>query len=113
MWLPETAVNIETLEVLAEHGINFTILSPHQAQKFAKQVSADGLMSPKDNWILLCLIYAICLQAKAIVLFFYNGKVANDVAYGGLLHSGKDFADKLIGSFNNNNNRHSACTYRD
>ena len=32
MWLPETAVDIETLELLAGAGIQFTILAPHQAQ---------------------------------------------------------------------------------
>ena len=29
MWLPETAVDIETLEMLAEFGITFTVLAPH------------------------------------------------------------------------------------
>jgi len=31
MWLPETAVDLETLSVLAGHGIAFTILAPWQA----------------------------------------------------------------------------------
>ncbi|MBN2548028.1 MAG: DUF3536 domain-containing protein [Anaerolineales bacterium] len=31
MWLPETAVDVETLEVLARHNIQFTILAPWQA----------------------------------------------------------------------------------
>ncbi|HET8713971.1 MAG TPA: hypothetical protein VFM23_09865, partial [Gemmatimonadales bacterium] len=29
-WLPETAVDLETLEVLAAEGIQFTVLAPHQ-----------------------------------------------------------------------------------
>src|SRR5688572_2079449 len=36
MWCAETAVNTEVLEVLAEHGIKFTILSPYQAKQFRK-----------------------------------------------------------------------------
>ena len=32
MWLPETAVDLETLDVLAEQGIRFTILAPYQAE---------------------------------------------------------------------------------
>src|SRR5690348_11397265 len=33
MWLPETAVDLETLDIMAEAGITFTILSPHQAAR--------------------------------------------------------------------------------
>ena len=33
MWLPETAADTETLEVLAEQGILFTILAPRQAKR--------------------------------------------------------------------------------
>ena len=32
MWLPETAVDLESLDLLAEAGITFTILAPHQAK---------------------------------------------------------------------------------
>ncbi|HPK81915.1 MAG TPA: glycoside hydrolase, partial [Methanoculleus sp.] len=31
MWLPETAVDIESLDLMAGAGIRFTILAPHQA----------------------------------------------------------------------------------
>src|SRR5262245_41762752 len=33
MWLAETAVDVPTLEVLAEHGIRFTVLAPTQAAR--------------------------------------------------------------------------------
>ncbi|HOP29358.1 MAG TPA: hypothetical protein PKZ64_07300 [Spirochaetota bacterium] len=39
MWLPETAVDLETLDIMAENGIKFTILSPHQAKRIKKSGS--------------------------------------------------------------------------
>ncbi len=33
MWLAETAVDLPTLEMLAEHGIRFTLLAPRQARR--------------------------------------------------------------------------------
>src|SRR4051812_8011141 len=44
MWLPETAVDTESLEVLAAQGIRFTILAPRQAKK----VRRHGSRSWKD-----------------------------------------------------------------
>src|ERR1700676_3625450 len=40
MWLPETAVDTETLEVLAENGIKFTILAPRQGQRIRPKNSS-------------------------------------------------------------------------
>ena len=33
MWLAETAVDFETLDLLAQHGIRFTILAPNQCSR--------------------------------------------------------------------------------
>ena len=33
MWLPEAAVDLETLATLARHGITFTVLMPQQARR--------------------------------------------------------------------------------
>ncbi len=33
LWLPETAVDLETLDLMAQHGIAFAILAPRQASR--------------------------------------------------------------------------------
>src|SRR3984893_2185821 len=42
MWMPETAVDTETLEVLAENGILYTILAPRQAKRVRRRGSRSG-----------------------------------------------------------------------
>jgi alpha-amylase/alpha-mannosidase (GH57 family) len=99
MWLAETAVDIETLEIMAENGILFTILAPHQARRVRglkeekwKDVSG-GAVDPK-------MPYQCRLPSgRAIAIFFYDGPVSQDVAFGGLLRSGENFASRLIGLF--------------
>ena len=41
MWLPETAVDLESLELLAEMGVRFTILAPRQANR-VRPLEGDG-----------------------------------------------------------------------
>ncbi|MFQ6035640.1 MAG: DUF3536 domain-containing protein [Sedimentisphaerales bacterium] len=115
MWLPETAVDIETLEVLAEHGIKFTILAPRQAKQVRKigvkrpaAPSCDGSRRGQwqkvdENSLDIKMPYLCNLPSgKSISLFFYHGPTSADVAYGGLLHSGEAFAAQLSESFQDN-----------
>lgn len=103
MWLPETAVDIPTLEVLAEYGIKFTILSPRQANR-VRSIGGRRWKNVNENELDTTIPYICNLPSgKQIVLFFYHGSTANDIAYGGLLHSGKNFASKLLDSFGKNN----------
>ncbi len=103
MWLAETAVDLETLEIMADYGIKFTILSPYQAQK-VKPVKAKewidvtgGKIDPKQ--VYLCRLSS----GKSINIFFYDGPVSQDIAFGGLLDNGENFANRLIGTFSDNN----------
>lgn len=101
MWLAETAVDNETLELLAENGIRFTILAPHQARRFRKkgeqqwQELTGGEINPRR--VYECLLPS----GKVIALFFYDGGVSQAVAFNGLLNNGQHFAERLISSFSN------------
>lgn len=99
MWLAETAVDCATLEVLAEQGIEFTILAPGQAKAVRK--TGDKKWHETDASKLdTCVPYVCPLESgQKITLFFYNGPASHDVAYGGLLHSGENFANRLATSF--------------
>jgi hypothetical protein len=98
MWLPEAAVDTETLEILAAEGIKFTILAPRQA---------DQLRVDKDSpWIDLDYgadsrhPYACRLASgRTIGLFFYDGALATAVAFEKLLFSGENFARRLLSHF--------------
>jgi alpha-amylase/alpha-mannosidase (GH57 family) len=99
MWLPETAVDIPTLEALAAQGIRFTILAPRQAKRVRahagrnwKDVSLDRIDPSRA--------YQVRLPSKkTIALFFYDGPISQAVAFEGLLSDGKRFADRLLGGF--------------
>ena len=48
LWLPECAADTETLEVLAECGIQFTVLSPYQAARVRPLASTST--PPVISW---------------------------------------------------------------
>jgi len=82
MWLPETAVDDDTLDVLAAHGIAFTILGPHQVG----HAPADGRP----------LRYRTG-GGREIALFVYDGPLSHDVAFGTLLDDAYAWARRLLG----------------
>lgn len=99
MWLPETAVNLEILEILAEHGIRFTILAPRQAAGVRRKGGrkwidvTEGRIDPSRA-------YTVQLPSRrAISVFFYDGPISQAVAFEGLLSDGQRFADRLLGGF--------------
>ena len=97
MWLAETAVDTETLEILAENEVTFTVLAPNQALKFRKLGSKEwheGIDSKRNYFCKLP-------SGKSITLFFYDGDISQAVAFKGLLDNGKTFANRLIGAFDN------------
>jgi len=106
MWLPETAVDYETLEVLAEFNIKFTILAPHQAARIRKMEKDATWQEIKENTIDYRLPYLCTLPSgKTISIFFYSGSLAHEVSFGNLLRNGENFARQLMAGFSKDSGR--------
>ena len=99
IWLPETAVDIPTLEVLAAQGIKFTILAPHQAGKVRKiggrswKDVSGARIDPSRAYL------AKLPSGKRINLFFYDGPISQAVAFEKLLNCGEQFSARLKSGF--------------
>ncbi len=97
MWLAETAVDDDTLRILEENGIKFTILSPYQASKIKKNSDKEwtdvswGNIDPARSYR-----YNIkSAPGKFIDLFFYDGAISKSVAFDELLKDGNKFIKRL------------------
>ena len=126
MWLPETAVDNETLELLAANGIKFTVLAPHQCKRVRplktddgkKPESSDGKKTEPDKklepdktpeleWadtpdssVDTTRPYLVRFKSGAsITVFFYNGPASRAIAFEGLLNSGDNLVARLKAGF--------------
>jgi len=96
MWLAETAVDLATLEALAEQGIKFTILAPHQAARYRKIGEEDWTESAIDpSRSHLCPL----ASGRSITLFFYDGPISQALAFENLLSNGDTLAGRLMAGF--------------
>jgi alpha-amylase/alpha-mannosidase (GH57 family) len=98
MWLPETAVDIASLEALVDEGIRFTILEPHQAARYreigkTEWIAANASLDPTRPY--LCNLPS----GRSIAIFFYDGPISRAVAFEKLLARGEHFAHRLVGAF--------------
>ncbi len=95
MWLPETAVDTESLQMLADEGISFTVLSPYQAASVRGSDGSwldvsDGQVDPRRP-------YTVELPGgQSIAVFFYNGQLSQEIAFNGILEDGKILAKRLV-----------------
>ena len=93
MWLPETAVDLETLDIFAQHGIRFTVLAPSQAKSMDGEDVTGQRIDPTRAYVLKLP------SGRAINLFFYDGPISRAVAFEGLLNNGEQFARRLLDAF--------------
>ncbi len=100
LWLAETAVDVETLDLMAELGISFTVLAPYQAhrvrgiQEREWQDVSGGRIDPSRA-------YEVQLPSgRKIAVFFYDGPISSGVAFESLLSRGENLYNRLLGAFN-------------
>jgi alpha-amylase/alpha-mannosidase (GH57 family) len=102
MWLAETAVDIETLDMLAEAGILFTILSPRQAGH-TRKIGEENWTDVSRGSIDTSQPYLCRLPSgRSISLFFFDDSIAQEVAFSSLLGNGEVFASRMMQYFTRN-----------
>ena len=107
MWLSETAADTESLELLAEQGIKFTLLAPHQCRRIrplkdaaGKEGTAGAWTDTPDATVDTTHPYLVRFASGAsMAVFFYNGPASRAIAFEGLLNSGENFAARLKAGF--------------
>lgn len=100
MWLAETAVDTETLEILADYGIKYTILASQQVKAWRKKGDNKWIDGGGDS---RRPYECVLPNGKSIALFVYDGNTSQAIAFEGLLNSGQAFAHRLMSSFSGNN----------
>jgi alpha-amylase/alpha-mannosidase (GH57 family) len=96
MWLAETAVDLESLDIMAEFGLKYAILAPHQAARYRKKGDADWTEDAIDP----SRPYLLTLPSKrTMAIFFYDGPISQSIAFQNLLSSGEALTERLMGGF--------------
>ena len=103
MWLAETAADNESLELLAQHGIKFTVLAPHQCKRIRSLKDGGGWTETPNASVDTTHPYLVRFDSGiSIAVFFYDGPASRAIAFEGLLNSGESLAARLKGGFKDN-----------
>jgi alpha-amylase/alpha-mannosidase (GH57 family) len=89
LWLPETACDDATLGTLIDAELRYAILAPQQAARVRRlgvpdapwRDVAGGTVDPRRAY----RYFHRDGSGRSLALFFYDGKLAHDVAFGGAL----------------------------
>lgn len=94
-WLPETAVDLATLEAIARAGIRYTVLMPQQAARVRpldgtwREVDAASLDTTRAYLVRLS-------EGRSITVLFGHADLSQRVAFGDLLANGSRLADTMM-----------------
>jgi alpha-amylase/alpha-mannosidase (GH57 family) len=100
MWLAETAASRAVLDLMAQEGIKYTVLAPHQCARFRPLATfgqPEAWHETPDANVDTTRPYLVRLdEGRSIAVFFYNGPNSRSIAFEGLLNSGENFGRRLV-----------------
>jgi alpha-amylase/alpha-mannosidase (GH57 family) len=112
LWLPETAVNYATLRTLINHGMRYLILSPFQALRVRPlggkkwtDVSQGRIDTTQPYRCFIRDASGKKLLDQSIDIFFYNGIISKEIAFGDLLKDGNTFCNRFSQSYQESKKR--------
>jgi alpha-amylase/alpha-mannosidase (GH57 family) len=103
MWLAETAVARWVLDLMAQEGIKYTVLAPHQCKRVRRlgdsEAASAAIWGDTSNATVdPTQPYLVRLdEGRSMAVFFYDGPASRAIAFEGLLNSGEDFGRRLVG----------------
>src|SRR5262245_84496 len=98
MWLPETAADNESLDVLAEAGVKFTILAPHQAWRI-RRIGTEAWQEVNDHVDPRRPYLWRAPGGRTLSVFFYDGPISRAIAFENALDRGENLVARLQGGF--------------
>ncbi|MCB9683161.1 MAG: 4-alpha-glucanotransferase [Alphaproteobacteria bacterium] len=94
-WLPEAAVDLDSLDVLAAHGVRFVVLAPTQIRRVRPE-GADQWVDAAGVPSLSRRAYRVALrEGRSIAVLPYDAEASQGVAFGGWLFDGAAMGRKL------------------
>ncbi len=108
IWLPETAINQTTLNILTEFNFKFIILSPYQAERVRPLTGGnDDWAGVQDGNIDIRRPYRCFargaggnkLQDRYIDIFFYHGPLSRAISFEHILRNAAKFSDNIEAAF--------------
>ncbi len=99
MWLPETAVDVATLDEISKAGISFTVLAPRQARRVRKAGSTAWREIEGEDVDTTRAYRVLLPSGRSIAVFFYDGALSQAVAFERVLDSADRMVERILERF--------------
>lgn len=100
LWLPETAIDADTVEDLIDEGLTFVVLSPYQARR-VRRPGESGFRDVSGGKVDPRQAYRLASRRQSgrfLSVFFYDGPVSHGISFERALSSSRQLVDRLWGA---------------